>query len=84
MKKIIVSDVTLRMECETLKKALSFRERLNIATGLEKAGVDVVELPAIQGGKEDQVVYRTIANTLKCGVAIPVGDSAASVEEAWQ
>ena len=48
MKKIIVSDVTLRMECETLKKALSFRERLNIATGLEKAGVDVVELPAIQ------------------------------------
>ena len=41
MKKIIVSDVTLRMECETLKKALSFRERLNIATGLEKAGVEI-------------------------------------------
>ena len=83
MKKIFVSDVTLRMESEVLKKVLSFRERLNIAVGLEKAGVDTVELPAIQGGKEDMVVCRTIANTLKCGVAIPVS-TVAAVEEAWK
>lgn len=83
MKKIFVSDVTLRMESEVLKKVLSFRERLNIAVGLEKAGVDTVELPAIQGGKENMVVCRTIANTLKCGVAIPVS-TVAAVEEAWK
>jgi len=83
MKKIMVSDVTLRTQCQSLKKALSFRERLTIAQGLEKAGLDAVELPALQGGKEDAVVYRTIASTLTCQVSVPVGDSAASVEEAW-
>ena len=83
MKKIFVSDVTLRAQSQSLKKALSFRERLNIALGLEKAGVDAVELANLQGGKEDAVVYRTIASSVKCRVCIPVGDSAASVEEAW-
>lgn len=83
MKKIFVSDVTLRTQCQSQKKALSFRERLNIAQGLEKAGLDAVELPNLQGGKEDAVVYRTIASSVKCQVSTPVGDSAAAVEDAW-
>ncbi len=83
MKKIFVSDVTLRSQDRTEKKALSFRERLNIALSLEKAGLDAVELPQLQGGKEDAVVYRTIAASVKCQVSVPVGDSAESVAEAW-
>ena len=84
MKKIYVSDVTLRVQCEHLKKALSFRERLNIATGLEKAGVDAIELPAMTGGKEDAVICRTIASSVKCRLSIPVGDSVSSLAESWQ
>lgn len=84
MKKIYVSDVTLRMQCDTLKKALSFRERLNIASGLEKAGVDALELPAMTGGKEDAVICRTIASAVGCRLAIPVGDSVSSLAESWQ
>ena len=84
MKKIMVSDVTLRLQCETLKKALPFRQRLNIALSLENAGLDAVELPAIQSGKEDMVVCKTIATAVKCQVSVPVGDNADSVAEAWQ
>ena len=84
MKKIYVSDVTLRMLCDSQKKALSFRERLNIASGLEKAGLDAIELPALAGGKEDAVICRTIASAVSCRLAIPVGDSVSSLAESWQ
>ena len=84
MKKIMISDVTLPMQCQTLKKALSFWEKLSMATGLEKAGVDAVELPALQGGKEDVVVNRTIASTVKCQVSMPVGGCVETLNEAWR
>lgn len=84
MKKMYVSDVTLRAQYEGLKKALSFRERLNIAAGLEKAGVDAMELPAMTGSKEEAVVCRTIAGAVKCRLSIPVGDSVSTLAESWQ
>lgn len=84
MKKIMISDVTLPMQCQTLKKALSFREKLSMATGLEKAGVDAIELPALQGGREDVVVNRTIASGMKCQVSMPVGGCVETLNEAWQ
>ena len=83
MKKIIVSDVTLQAQTRDQSKTLSFRERLNIALGLERAGVDAVELPGLQGSKEDAVVYRTVASSLKCQVSIPVGAGADTVAQAW-
>ncbi len=78
MKTMIVQDTTLRVQCEVMKKELSFRERLNIAARLEKAGVDAIELPALSGGKENEVVSRTIANTVGCMVCIPAGDDPAA------
>ncbi len=80
MKKIIVSDVTLRAYAEQ-KNALSFREKLNIAQLLDAAGVDTIELPALLNEKEDAVVARTIASAVKnASVAIDVGDAPAA---AW-
>lgn len=84
MKKIYISDMTLGVLCGAQKKALSFRERLNIAAGLEKAGVDAIELPPMTGGKEDAVICRTIAGSVQCRLAIPVGDSVSSLAESWQ
>ena len=83
MKKIIVSDTTLRVQCEAAKNLLSFRERLNIAAKLGKAGVNAIELPALSGGKEDAVVCRTIANSVTCKVCIPAGSSLQDLEAAW-
>ena len=72
MKKIYVSDTTL---CDSERKALSFRERLNLASRLEKAGVDALELPVLSGGKEDAVICRTIASSVSCKVCIATGDT---------
>lgn len=81
MKKIIVSDVTLRAYAEA-KSALSFREKLNIAQWLDAAGVDAVELPALVHEKEDSVICRTIAGAMKnASVAIAVGEN---VGAAWE
>ena len=61
MRKLYVSDITLRVLDETLETALSFRERLTIASRLEKSGVNTIELPALTGSKENAVIFRTIA-----------------------
>ena len=84
MKNLYVSDTTLRTQCEVLKKALSFRERLNIASSLEKSGVDAIELPALTGGKEDEVVCRTIASGAGCKVCISAGSTQESLEAAFK
>ena len=83
MRKLYVSDITLRVLDETLETALSFRERLTIASRLEKSGVNVIELPALTGSKENAVIFRTIAEAVECGIAVPVGFSEESVAAAW-
>ena len=65
MKKIQVCDATIKVAVEEVKKDLSFREKLAIAKALEKAGVSAIELPLLSNGKEDAVVYRTIAETMQ-------------------
>ena len=81
MRKIVVSDVTLRAYAEA-KNALSFREKLNIAQWLDAAGVDMVELPALLHEKEDSIICRTIAAAMKnAAIAIAMGDAPAA---AWE
>ncbi len=81
MKKIIVSDVTLRAYAEQ-KNTLSFREKLNIVQLLDAAGADMIELPALVNEKEDAVVCRTIAAAMKnAAVAIDAGEDPAA---AWE
>lgn len=82
MKKIAVSDVTLKVISEK-DLSLTFRERLSIAEKLDLSYVDAIELPALINSKENEVIYRTIASTIKNAVVkIPVGDSAESLNAA--
>ena len=79
MKKITVSDVTLRVATEQ-ETALTFRERLAVAEKLDIARVDAIELPLLCNSKENEVICRTIASTIKNAmVKIPVGDNEESV-----
>lgn len=83
MKKIYVSDISIRAYSE-LKRALSFRDKLNIAEKLDLSGVDAVELPAVVNAKEDSVVCRTIASAMKkARVCICAGDSDKTMEVAF-
>lgn len=82
MKKIVVSDVTLKVVGEK-DISLTFRERLSIAEKLDLLQVDAIELPALINSKENEVIYRTIASTVKNAVVkIPVGDSVESLKAA--
>lgn len=85
MRKVEVSDVTLKTyaQCET--KDLSFREKLFVANSLEKAGVDVIELPACHNKKEDVIVNRTIAESVQDTIiAIDAGITEEEISFAYE
>lgn len=80
MKKITVSDVTLKAVQEQ-ELSLTFREKLTIAEKLDASCVDAIELPILINSKENEVIYRTIASSVKNAmVKIPVGFSAEGVK----
>lgn len=82
MKKITVSDLTLRVAAEQ-ETALAFRERLAVAQKLNDSLVNAIELPLLGNSKENQVIFRTIASAVKgVEVKIPVGDTEESVKNA--
>lgn len=83
MKKVFVSDFTLR-QSDRNAPALSFREKTAMAKCLDNLGVDAVELAAVKNGREDSIVSRTLAATLKnTSVCIPAGFSEAETDAAW-
>ena len=85
MRNIVISDITLRVSAEEKKEQLSFREKLHIVQCLDAAGVDRIELPQMNGTKADEVVYRTIAETVKnSAVAVSAGVTEAEIAAAWE
>lgn len=85
MKKIIVTDITLKKLSEDRAVSLLFREKSAIAGCADAIGVDVVELPAVKSVREDTIIYRTIAqNVQSAALAIPVGYSCEGVASAWE
>lgn len=84
MRKIFVSDFTLKELASERKLPLLFREKTAVAKCIDAFGADAVELAEIKNLKEDTIVYRTIASAVKnCAVCIPVGFTAEDVENAW-
>ncbi len=83
MRRITVSDITLKA-IEEQGIALTFREKLSIAENIDASNVDAIELPALVNSKENEVVYRTIASSVKNAVVkIPVGADAESMAFAF-
>ena len=84
MKKIIVSDVTFK-SIEEQNVSLSFREKLLLSEKLDAVKVDAIELPVLKNSKENEVIFRTIASSVKNStVKIAVGDTAESVNLAFK
>ena len=74
MKKIIVSDSTLRYHSGIVEAPLSFKQRMEIARLLNRMKVDVIEFGAIENEKTDVLLARTIISFLTHSkLAIPVG-----------
>jgi 2-isopropylmalate synthase len=85
MKKIYVSDFTLKKLAQERKNPLLFREKVAIATAIDSMGVDTVELSPVANFKEDRIINKTISAAVKnAAIAIPVGSTEESVKEAYE
>ncbi len=83
MKKITVSDVTLKKVTEQ-DISLTFKEKLLVAEELDSVLVDALELPALINSKENEIIYRTICTSVKnATIKIPVGDNLESLNNAY-
>ena len=85
MKKINVTDITLKKFSEERKVSLLFREKSAIANCADAIGADAVELPAVKSVREDTIIYKTIAQNIQNAVlAIPVGFNCEDIATAWE
>ncbi len=85
MKKINVTDITLKKLAQDREVSLLFREKTAIAACADGLGVDAIELAPLKNVREDTIIYKTIAANVKNSVlALPVGFSAAEVSNAWE
>ncbi len=85
MKRINITDITLKKLSEDRAVSLLFREKSAIANCADAIGVDAVELPMIKSLREDTIIYKTISqNVQNAVVAIPVGFTADELASAWE
>ena len=85
MKRINITDITLKKLSEDRAVSLLFREKSAIANCADAIGVDAVELPMIKSLREDTIIYKTISqNVQNAVVAIPVGFTVDELASAWE
>lgn len=84
MKKIYISDVTIRECSASTEHMLSFREKLETAKMLDKLNCDSIEMPEIKNTATDTLLIKTVATLIKNSeILVPVGYDVTSVETAW-
>lgn len=85
MRKIWISDITMKHSGENGDFTLSFREKIELAKLLDKLGVSVIETNPIVNQKIDSLLIKSIASAVKSGtVAVPVEIlNAGSVDITW-
>ena len=84
MKKINISDITLKKLSQDRSYSLLFREKTAIAVCADSLGADTVELAPVRNAREDAIVYKTISqNVRNATLAIPVGFTVEEVKSAW-
>ncbi len=84
MRKIRVSDITLRECANSTDHSLSFKEKIEMAKLMDKLHYDSIEMPEIKNTTTDVLLIKTIASLMKhVEVCVPVGCTAESVEIAW-
>ena len=85
MKKIKITDITLKKLAGERDISLLFREKTAIAATADGLGVNAVELAPIKNLREDTIIYKTIAQNIKNSVlALPVGFAEEDVAGAWE
>ena len=84
MKHISVTDTTIRQAGKAAGYTLSFREKIELAKLLDRLGVSVIELHAVENPKIDSLLIKSVASAVKeSAVCVPVALDPASVSLVW-
>ena len=71
MRRIVISDATMKQSAEDLR--LSFKEKIELSKLLDKLGVDVIELEGIKNARIDTLQIKSIAAAVSDStIAVPV------------
>lgn len=72
MKHISVTDTTIRQAGKAAGYTLSFREKIELAKLLDRLGVSVIELHAVENPKIDSLLIKSVASAVKeSAVCVP-------------
>jgi 2-isopropylmalate synthase len=80
MRKITVSDITLRLR----QFGAEFKEKLELAREIDRLGADVIELPPVNDEKADALFVRTLASLIREARFLPLGLHAGQRGSAWE
>ncbi len=81
MKKLYISDSTLRFNSGVSASPLSFKQRMEIARTLDRMKIDIIEFAPIMNEKIDVLLARTIMSFLDHSkLAIPVGFDISAID----
>lgn len=82
MKKISVSDSSLKVIGTGASNLLSFKEKLEIAKRLNELCVDCIEVSPSKNDKADEILIKTICNCVnKTAVSCTAGDTPEKIEQ---
>ncbi len=85
MKKVTVSEQTLKILMQNTSVPLLFREKTAIAECMDGYGADIIELGEIKKLREDTIIYKTVSSIIKnAAVCIDAGDTHDSIAAAWE
>ena len=83
MKKISITDITLRRATET--GVLGFKEKLEIAKCLDRVNISTIELAPLSDSKADSIFVKTLASVIhNTTLALPAGLTALEADRAWE
>lgn len=84
MRRIIMTDVTIKQSGKAAGYQLSFREKIELAKLLDRLGVDVIELQPVENEKIDSLLIKSVASAVKdSAVCVPVALDEHGVEAVW-
>lgn len=84
MRTISIADMTIRHSGKAAGYALTFREKIELAKLLDRLGVNVIELHAVENPKIDHLLIKSIASAVRQStLCVPVALEVQSVGQVW-
>lgn len=84
MRKINLSDITIRESASSKDVTLSFKEKIEMAKIMDKLNYSVIELPEITDPQTDSLLIKTMTTSISENkISCPVGYSVEGVKTVW-